>query len=121
MVETIGVRGSTLARLAMFQTGGDPSTWFPPVGLLELYFTSNTILHTFNSITSAHEISMAGWLTARLAGWLAAWPAGWLAAGWLAGWPADKNGPLPENLRQIGISIALSPGSHTQLKSSFIT
>ena len=23
--------------LAMFQTGGKPSTWFPPVGLVELY------------------------------------------------------------------------------------
>ena len=50
----ICVRGSTLARLAMvlvllsigntpplrvimFQTGGKPSTWFPPVGLVELY------------------------------------------------------------------------------------
>ena len=52
--------GSTLARLAMvlillsigntpalrvimFQTGGKPSTWFPPVGLVELYFPSNAL------------------------------------------------------------------------------
>ena len=33
MVKTIGVRGSTLARLAMVlvcRAGGKPSTWFPP-------------------------------------------------------------------------------------------
>ena len=65
MVKTTGVRGPTLARLAMvlvllsirntpalrvimFQTGGKPSTWFPPVGLVELYFPSNSTLREFN-------------------------------------------------------------------------
>ena len=62
--------------------------------------------------------SLAGWL---LAGWVAAWLAGWQAAGWLAGWPADKSDPLPENLRQMEISIALSHGAHTQPKSNFNT
>ena len=27
----------------LFQTGGKPSTWFPPVGLVELYFPSNAL------------------------------------------------------------------------------
>ena len=35
----------------MFQTGGKPSTWFPPVGLVELYFPSNSTFHKVNSIT----------------------------------------------------------------------
>ena len=58
MVMCICVRGPTLARLAMilvllsigntpalrvimFQTGGKPSTWFPPVRLVELYVHQN--------------------------------------------------------------------------------
>ena len=60
MVMCICVRGSTLARLAtvsvflsigktparrvMFQTGGKPSTWFPSVGLVELYLQGNIFL-----------------------------------------------------------------------------
>ena len=85
--------------------------------LLHQYYVSNRLL--------------AGGLSSRLlAGYLAAWPAaslarwlagcwlagglpGELAAGWLAGWPADKNDPLPENLRQMEISIALSPDAPT--------
>ena len=60
MVKTTYVRGPSLARLAMvlvllsigntpalrvmFQTGGKPSTWFPPVGLVELYAQKIKIL-----------------------------------------------------------------------------
>ena len=39
MVESTGVRGPTLARLAMvlvLEAGGKPSTWFPPGELVEL-------------------------------------------------------------------------------------
>ena len=40
----------------MFQTGGKPSTWFPPVGLVELYVSRNGVLHQFNSINEiSHE------------------------------------------------------------------
>ena len=38
-VKTTGVRGPTLARLAMvlvLEAGGKPSTWFPPGRLVEL-------------------------------------------------------------------------------------
>ena len=31
----------------MFQTGGNPSTWFPPVGLVELYVLENILMNTF--------------------------------------------------------------------------
>ena len=58
MVKSTGVRGPTLARLAMFQAGGQPSTWFPPVGLVELYFPSNSTLHKFTKIL----INFNGWL-----------------------------------------------------------
>ena len=34
----------------MFQTGGKPSTGFPPVKLVELYFPSDRALHDFNSM-----------------------------------------------------------------------
>ena len=47
--------GPSLASLAIVsvlcRAGGKPSTWFPPVGLVELYFPSNSTLHKFNSIT----------------------------------------------------------------------
>ena len=47
--------------LAMFQTGGKPSTWFPPVGLVELYFPSKSTFHKFNSITKILiNFNMAG-------------------------------------------------------------
>ena len=95
----------------MFQTGGKPSTWFPP-GLVELYFLSNSSFHKFNSWQAAGWVpvgSQAGWLAAgRLASWLLARRlasqllagvllAGWLLlarwagrllAGWLPGWQA---------------------------------
>ena len=35
--------GVYLRTSIMFQTGGKPSTWFPPVGLVELYFPSNAL------------------------------------------------------------------------------
>ena len=44
----------------MFQTGGKPSTWFPPVGLVELYFPSNALFIS-NSITKI-LINFNGWL-----------------------------------------------------------
>ena len=86
----------------MFQTGGKPSTWFPPVRLVELYFLSNGALHTFNSMTNC-SININSWLAACSARWLAGWLlaagwVGWLAGGrqpgWLAGcwpgWLADR-------------------------------
>ena len=53
--------GVYLRTSIMFQTGGKPSTWFPPVGLVELYFPSNSTLHKFNSITKI-LINFHGWL-----------------------------------------------------------
>ena len=71
----------------MFQTGGKPSTWFPPVGLVELYLPSNRALYKINSINKYLTNLMAG---CQAAGGLVARIARWLAAGWLAAWLADR-------------------------------
>ena len=36
-------RYGTGVPLAPFQTGGKPSMWFPPVGLVELYFQATAL------------------------------------------------------------------------------
>ena len=82
-VKIIKSRGA-LGTGFMFQTGGKPSTWFPPVGLVELYLPSNSALRKINSITR-FLMNLNGWLPGGwLAGWLAARLARWLAVGsWL--------------------------------------
>ena len=37
--------GLAIVSVLRFQTGGKPSTWFPPVGLVELYVLRKSFLH----------------------------------------------------------------------------
>ena len=48
MVTCICVRGHTLGPLSYSQTGGKPSTWFPPVEIVELYEFQNTFRYLNN-------------------------------------------------------------------------